>query len=64
MTPRACRSGGFSVAVVAGGSIATIHGEGGSASSFNTYFAAGHKSAEGSNVTARPTARSTPPATT
>ena len=41
---------GLSVAVVAGGSIATIHGEGGSASSFNTYFAAGHKSAEGSNI--------------
>jgi hypothetical protein len=41
---------GLSVAVVSGGSIATIHGEGGSASSFNTYFAAGHKSAEGSNV--------------
>ena len=41
---------GLSVAVVAGGSIATINGDGGSASSFNTYFAAGHKSAEGSNI--------------
>ncbi len=41
---------GLSVAVVAGGSIATINGVGGSASSFNTYFAAGHKSAEGSNI--------------
>ncbi|HEV8069487.1 MAG TPA: hypothetical protein VGP76_17230 [Planctomycetaceae bacterium] len=41
---------GLSVAVAAGGSIATIHGEGGSATSVNGYFAAGHHSASGNNV--------------
>jgi hypothetical protein len=41
---------GLSIAVVSGSSIATIAGEGGSAASTNSYFAAGHKSAEGSNV--------------
>jgi hypothetical protein len=41
---------GTSIAVAAGGSIATIHGVGGSASSTNTYYAAGSHSASGSNV--------------
>ena len=41
---------GLSIAVVSGQSIATISGDGGSAASTNSYFAAGHKSAEGSNV--------------
>ena len=41
---------GLSVAVAAGGSIAFIGGEGGGAASVNTYFAAGHKTASGDNV--------------
>jgi hypothetical protein len=41
---------GLSIAVAAGGSIATISGEGGSATSVNGYFAAGHHSASGFNV--------------
>jgi hypothetical protein len=41
---------GLSIAVAAGGSIAFIGGEGGGAASVNTYFAAGHKSASGNNV--------------
>ncbi len=41
---------GLSIAVVSGSSVAGIHGEGGAAASTNTYFAAGHKSAQGSNV--------------
>ncbi|HEV8003086.1 MAG TPA: hypothetical protein VGP63_24585 [Planctomycetaceae bacterium] len=41
---------GTSVAVVFGLSHATISGEGGSASSVNGYFAAGHHSANGTNV--------------
>jgi hypothetical protein len=41
---------GLSIAVVSGSSIAGIAGEGGGAASTNSYFAAGHKSAEGSNV--------------
>jgi hypothetical protein len=41
---------GLSIAVVSGGSIAFIGGEGGGAASVNTYFAAGHKSASGSNI--------------
>jgi len=41
---------GTSIAVVAGGSIATIHGAGGSATSVNGYFAAGSHAAEGSNI--------------
>jgi hypothetical protein len=41
---------GTSIAVVAGGSIAFIGGEGGGAASVNTYFAAGHKTASGNNV--------------
>jgi len=41
---------GLSIAVVSGKSTATISGDGGHASSTNSYFAAGHKSAEGSNI--------------
>ena len=41
---------GLSIAVVSGKSTATIHGDGGSATSTNSYFAAGHKSADGTNV--------------
>ena len=41
---------GLSVAVVSGKSTASIAGFGGSASSTNSYFAAGHKSAEGTNL--------------
>ncbi len=41
---------GLSVAVVSGSSTATIHGFGGAASSTNSYFAAGHKQAQGSNL--------------
>jgi hypothetical protein len=41
---------GTSVAVVFGISHATISGEGGSASSTNGYFAAGHHSASGANL--------------
>jgi hypothetical protein len=41
---------GLSIAVVGGGSIAGIGGNGGGAASVNTYFAAGHKSAQGSNI--------------
>jgi hypothetical protein len=41
---------GTSVAVVFGISHATISGEGGSASSVNGYFAAGHHSASGANA--------------
>jgi hypothetical protein len=41
---------GLSIAVVSGGSIAGIHGNGGAAASVNTYFASGKKSAEGSNL--------------
>jgi hypothetical protein len=41
---------GLSIAVASGGSIAFIGGEGGGAASVNTYFAAGHHSANGSNV--------------
>jgi hypothetical protein len=41
---------GTSVAVVFGISHASISGEGGSASSTNGYFAAGHHSASGANV--------------
>ncbi|HEV8003087.1 MAG TPA: hypothetical protein VGP63_24590 [Planctomycetaceae bacterium] len=41
---------GTSVAVVFGASYAHISGEGGSAGSVNGYFAAGHHSASGANV--------------
>jgi hypothetical protein len=41
---------GLSIAVASGGSIAFIGGEGGGAASVNSYFAAGHHSASGSNV--------------
>jgi hypothetical protein len=41
---------GLSIAVVSGESHAHISGEGGSASSENEYFAAGHHSASGANV--------------
>jgi hypothetical protein len=41
---------GLSIAVAAGGSIATISGEGGHATSVNGYFAAGNHSADGNNV--------------
>jgi hypothetical protein len=41
---------GLSIAVVSGKSTATISGEGGHASSTNSYFAAGHKSADGANL--------------
>jgi hypothetical protein len=41
---------GTSVAVVAGISYAHISGEGGSAGSVNGYFAAGHHSASGANL--------------
>src|SRR5580658_127262 len=41
---------GLSIAVASGGSIAFIGGEGGGAASVNTYFAAGHHSANGNNV--------------
>jgi hypothetical protein len=47
---------GTSVAVVFGISHATISGEGGSASSTNGYFAAGHHSASGANVSFAATA--------
>ena len=41
---------GTSIAVVSGESWAHISGEGGSAASTNEYFAAGHHSANGTNV--------------
>ena len=43
---------GTSIAVVAGVSFAHISGEGGSAGSINGYFAAGHHSASGANLSA------------
>jgi hypothetical protein len=43
---------GTSIAVVAGVSYAHISGEGGSAGSINGYFAAGHHSASGANLSA------------
>ena len=43
---------GTSIAVVAGVSFANISGEGGSAGSINGYFAAGHHSAAGANLSA------------
>jgi len=43
---------GTSIAVVAGVSFANISGEGGSAGSINGYFAAGHHSASGANLSA------------
>jgi hypothetical protein len=43
---------GTSIAVVAGFSYAHISGEGGSAGSVNGYFAAGHTSASGANLSA------------
>jgi hypothetical protein len=41
---------GTSIAVVSGSSHAFINGEGGGANSSNSYFAAGHHSASGANV--------------
>src|ERR1700676_5352349 len=41
---------GTSIAVVSGSSFSFIEGEGGVAGSHNSYFAAGHNSASGTNV--------------